>query len=124
MDETVQALHDDVTSLMFSLNVIQSSLSNPVAQLFPGVMTEAHEALQSLHVSVKACHRIVKKFSQCFPGLPEDSGGGNVIKQQITQFHFNLRSDEIQNLRMQIQTYNSSIQIALHLLTLYISPQK
>jgi hypothetical protein len=113
VDQSVRSLYDEVTGLNRTLDAISSCLEN--ARIQESVHTEQNKKLwKSVTASLGGCRVTVDSLCQTLQGVKKP--GSNVATQTLRTFKLNWKEDHIRNLRSQIQSHNTALQLALQMI--------
>lgn len=117
VDTAIELLYTAVVRLEASLKNVDATLKSP------GVIkaTKKHSlcagSLNAINCSLQDCEHTLRAFSDL---LPENRANQkpNIFKKAVAQFKLDLSQSEMNSLRCRIQDHSTSLQIAMHTLTL------
>ncbi len=110
IDQTVHALYEETTGLNRTIDAINGSLAN--TNISESVHAAQYHALwKSVIGSLSDCRDTVERMSEALKGVQQRQS--NIATQAFRTLKLNLKEEQINSLRTQIQRHNTTLQLAL-----------
>lgn len=117
VDTTIELLYTAVVRLEASLKNVDATLKSPGVIEATKNQSLYAGSLKAIDCSIRDCEHTLRAFSDVLPGQ-RTSQKFSMFKKAVDQIKLNLNQSEMNSLRSHIQAHSTSLQIAMHTLTL------
>jgi hypothetical protein len=113
VDQSIKSLYAEVDALCRVLDAIGSSLDDPMIRSAKAGAQDNSKLWSSFDGSLADCRQTAQSLDDILKGNKGKSTSRNPFKQSIRQMKLSLHEDDIKNIRTQVQTHNTNLQMAL-----------
>ena len=117
VDKTVQAFQDEIEDLSRVLNSIHTSFNDPVYKEAALTTTTAREGSnwENLRKSMNECQWALESLANALERVKKEDS--RFFRRSRKQIKLNMTSAEIDVLKTRIQSYKTTMELSLHMIT-------
>jgi hypothetical protein len=117
LDQSIRALHRETAGLGQTITAIRDALQQPAIKNHQSITQDYSLVWRTLDTSIRDCEDTAKTMKQKFQ--PVQLARTSFLSQAWRQYKLSVREDEIKDLRSQIHTHGSRLQLSLQMIIVY-----
>ena len=118
VDRSIDMLYTAFQGLETAIKNIETTLREPVVRTATTHRQDHDDLLLGIEQSIKDCQQTLDATDEQLSNVGPSSRNSSIWKKSLLQLNLNLADTEIKTLRLHIQSHCTSLQVALHSLTL------
>ena len=121
VDESLEALHNEVKSMARALDSVQSVLKQPLILRMKAEIPGVDHVWTSTASAIGDTQKTARILQELVKGLGTLDASPNIFRKAHMQLNINFNSKDIHEIRALCQSHFNSLSVSLHLVTMSVN---